>query len=151
MAPTVIGPDFKITGHAISNGEVQVDGEIEGDIECTTLTVGQSAKIVGNVIAENVIIQGKVMGSIRGSNVTLQASSHIEGDVYHQSLAIEQGAFFEGKSRRSENPVAEAPKLSERSPALELTGTNGSTSLTGDASSSSKGKNTTGGGLIANS
>lgn len=115
MAPTVIGPGFKITGHAVSDGEVQVDGEIEGDIECKTLNVGQSAKVTGNVVAESVTVQGKVMGSIRGANVTLQASSHIEGDVYHSSLAIEQGAFFEGKSRRSDNPVGDAPKLGDRS------------------------------------
>jgi cytoskeletal protein CcmA (bactofilin family) len=31
----------------------------------------------------------------------------VEGDIFHQSLAIEQGAYFEGKSRRSDNPLAE--------------------------------------------
>ncbi|MGI9387876.1 MAG: bactofilin family protein, partial [Methyloligellaceae bacterium] len=87
MAPTVIGADFKITGHAVSNGEVQVDGEIEGDIECAALTVGETAKITGNVIAEDVTVQGKVMGSVRGSRVSLQSTSHMEGDVYHQQLA----------------------------------------------------------------
>jgi cytoskeletal protein CcmA (bactofilin family) len=51
------------------------------------------------------------MGSIRGVRVTLQSSSHVEGDIFHQSLAIEQGAFFEGKSRRSEDPIASAPKI----------------------------------------
>ncbi|MGI9406640.1 MAG: bactofilin family protein [Hyphomicrobiaceae bacterium] len=122
MAPTVIGADFKITGHAVSNGAVQVDGEIEGDIECASLTVGETAKVTGNVIAQDISVQGKVMGSIRGTNVTLQSSAHIEGDVYHQSLAIEQGAFFEGKSRRSENPIAEAAKTSERTAGFELGG-----------------------------
>jgi cytoskeletal protein CcmA (bactofilin family) len=39
--------------------------------------------------------------------VTLQAQSHVEGDIFHQSLAIEQGAYFEGKSRRSDDPLAE--------------------------------------------
>jgi cytoskeletal protein CcmA (bactofilin family) len=39
--------------------------------------------------------------------VTLQAQSHVEGDIYHQSLAIEQGAYFEGKSRRSDDPMKE--------------------------------------------
>jgi len=43
--------------------------------------------------------------------VTLQSSSHVEGDIFHQSLAIEQGAFFEGKSRRTEDPIASAPKI----------------------------------------
>ena len=39
--------------------------------------------------------------------MTLQAQSHVEGDIFHQSLAIEQGAYFEGKSRRSDDPLSE--------------------------------------------
>jgi cytoskeletal protein CcmA (bactofilin family) len=38
--------------------------------------------------------------------VVLQSSSRVEGDVYHSQLAIEQGAFFEGKSRRVDDPTA---------------------------------------------
>jgi cytoskeletal protein CcmA (bactofilin family) len=37
---------------------------------------------------------------------TRQAASHIEGDVFHRSLAIEQGAYFEGKSRRTDDPMS---------------------------------------------
>jgi cytoskeletal protein CcmA (bactofilin family) len=44
--------------------------------------------------------------------ITLQAPSHVEGDIFHQSLAIEQGAYFEGKSRRSDDPLAETKALS---------------------------------------
>jgi cytoskeletal protein CcmA (bactofilin family) len=39
--------------------------------------------------------------------VTFQTASRIEGEVYHRKLAIEQGAYFEGKSRRSENPTGQ--------------------------------------------
>jgi cytoskeletal protein CcmA (bactofilin family) len=62
---------------------------------------------MGSVIAEDVVVRGRVTGSIRGLRVTLQAQSHVEGDIFHQSLAIEQGAYFEGKSRRSDDPLAE--------------------------------------------
>ena len=62
---------------------------------------------MGSVIAEDVVVRGHVTGSIRGLRVTLQAQSHVEGDIFHQSLAIERGAYFEGKSRRSDDPLAE--------------------------------------------
>jgi cytoskeletal protein CcmA (bactofilin family) len=62
---------------------------------------------MGSVIAEDIVVRGRVVGSIRGLRVTLQAQSHVEGDIFHQSLAIEQGAYFEGKSRRSDDPLAE--------------------------------------------
>lgn len=109
-APSVIGPDLTISGNLISKGEVQVDGEVQGDIHATYIVVGERARITGGIIAEEVVVRGHVMGSIRGKRVMLQSSSHVEGDVYHQSLAIEQGAFFEGKSRRSDDPLAGAPK-----------------------------------------
>ena len=106
MSPSVIGTDLTITGSLQSQGEVTVEGEIQGDIQCASLLVGDTAKITGNVVAEDVVVRGHVQGSIRGSRVTLQSSSHVEGDVYHKSIAIEQGAFFEGKSRRSDDPTA---------------------------------------------
>jgi cytoskeletal protein CcmA (bactofilin family) len=111
MAPSIIGEDLTVTGNVLSKGEVQVDGQIQGDVHCSSLIVGEKAQITGGIVAEDVVVRGQVMGSIRGVRVTLQASSHVEGDIFHQSLAIEQGAFFEGKSRRSEDPIANAPKL----------------------------------------
>ena len=104
--PSVIGPDLTIMGNLVSNGEVQVDGEVQGDLHGTHVVIGEKARITGGVNAEEVVVRGHVMGSIRGRKVMLQASSHVEGDVHHQSLAIEQGAYFEGKSRRSEDPLS---------------------------------------------
>ncbi len=111
VAPSIIGEDLSITGNVISKGEVQVDGQIEGDVHCGSLIVGEKAEVTGGIVAEDVVVRGRVMGSIRGVRVTMQASSHVEGDVFHKALAIEQGAFFEGKSRRAEDPIATAPKL----------------------------------------
>ena len=108
MVPSIIGEDLKITGNVSSKGEVQVDGELEGDIHCGSLLLGDNSVIQGSVVAEDVVVRGKVLGSVRGLRVTLQAQSHVEGDIYHQSLAIEQGAYFEGKSRRSDDPLGEA-------------------------------------------
>lgn len=105
-APSVIGPDLLVAGNLISNGQIQVDGEVQGDIHSTHVIVGERAKITGGIIADEVVIRGHVLGSVRGKRVLLQTSSHVEGDVYHQTLAIEQGAFFEGKSRRTLDPTA---------------------------------------------
>ena len=107
-APSVIGPDLTINGNLVSRGEVQIDGEIQGDIQGTYVVIGEKARITGGIVAEEIVVRGHVMGSVRGKRVMLQSSSHVEGDIFHQALAIEQGAFFEGKSRRSDDPTAEA-------------------------------------------
>lgn len=103
---SVIGPELLITGNLISKGEVQIEGEVQGDIHGSHILVGERAQITGGIIADEVVVRGHVMGSIRGKRVLLQTSSHVEGDVYHNTLAIEQGAFFEGKSRRTDDPTA---------------------------------------------
>ena len=114
--PSVIGPDLTITGNLTSKGEVQVDGEVQGDLHAVHVVIGERARITGGIVADEVVVRGHVMGSIRGKKVMLQSSSHVEGDVYHQTLAIEQGAFFEGKSRRSDDPMAGAAKTAAAAP-----------------------------------
>lgn len=124
-APSIIGPDLTIMGNLISAGEVQVDGEVQGDLHGTHVVIGEKARITGGIMAEEIVVRGHVMGSIRGNKVMLQASSHVEGDVHHKTLSIEQGAYFEGKSRRAENPlgdVARPPIPGEAAPANENIG-----------------------------
>lgn len=101
---SVIGTDLSVIGNLESKGEIQIEGNVQGDIQASRIVVGANARITGSLVADDVIVQGTVMGSVRGNRVTLQSSSKVEGDVFHQSLAIEQGAYFEGKSRRSDNP-----------------------------------------------
>lgn len=106
-AVSIIGPDLVITGNLISKGEVQVDGAVQGDIHGSHVIVGPNATISGGIVAEEVVVRGHVIGSVRGKRVMLQASSQVEGDIYHNALSIEQGAMFEGKSRRtSQDPRA---------------------------------------------
>jgi len=101
-----IGSDLTVVGNLLSKGEVHIDGEIQGDVHAGNVVVGESARITGGLVADEVIVRGTVMGSIRGKRVVLQSSSKVEGDIFHSQLAIEQGAFFEGKSRRSDDPTA---------------------------------------------
>src|SRR5215469_14569171 len=101
---SVIGNDLKIVGQGlkiISRGILQVDGEIEGDVMAAEVVVGEKGKVTGMVAGQQVVIRGAVSGVICGKTVALQASSQIEGDIHHMSFAIEQGAQFEGRSRRA--------------------------------------------------
>jgi cytoskeletal protein CcmA (bactofilin family) len=122
--PSVIGPELQITGNLVSRGEVQIDGEINGDVHGSNVVVGERATVTGGIVADEVVVRGHVMGSVRGKRVLLQSTCRVEGDVYHLTLAIEQGAYFEGKSRRTEDPtagygLAARPEPKEHPPAPE--------------------------------
>ncbi len=106
VGTSVIGADLVIKGNLTSKGEVQIEGEVQGDIYGTHIVIGERARVTGGVIAEECVIRGHLLGTVRGRRVLLQSTSHVEGDIYHQTMAIEQGAFFEGKSRRTDDPLA---------------------------------------------
>jgi cytoskeletal protein CcmA (bactofilin family) len=105
---STIGEDLKIAGDVISKGELHIDGRVEGDVRCASLVLGENSEIKGNVTAEDVMISGRLIGSVRGRRVILQSTAHVEGDLLHKDLAMEQGAYFEGESRRSEDPLSAA-------------------------------------------
>lgn len=102
-----IGADLVVIGNLVSKGEVHIEGEMQGDLHAANVVIGESARVTGGLVADEVIVRGMVMGSIRGKRVVLQSSSKVEGDIFHSQLAIEQGAFFEGKSRRMDDPTAD--------------------------------------------
>jgi len=106
MAASIIGEDLTITGNIISKGEVQIEGEIQGDVYCASLSIGEKGRIRGAVVAEEVSVRGQIAGSIHALNVTLEPNSHVDGDICHQNLKLEQGSYFEGRSRRADNPLA---------------------------------------------
>ncbi len=94
---SLISPNFKIVGHLESNGAIQIDGTIEGDIEAHMLTIGEQGKIDGSTVAETVRISGTVSGQVRAKTVRLDASARVTADITHETLTIETGAYFEGK------------------------------------------------------
>jgi cytoskeletal protein CcmA (bactofilin family) len=95
---TVIGQGFKIMGSVTAEGLVQVNGQIEGELNCTSLIISPGAKIIGAVTAEQVEVDGTVEGPIQGGDVVLKSNAHVVGDIHHQSLSVSKGAYFEGRS-----------------------------------------------------
>lgn len=108
-APSIISMDMSVNGTITAGGDIQVDGKIDGDITTGSLTVGEKAVVTGEILAEEVVVRGKILGSIRARKVQLCSTCHVEGDIFHQALAVETGAYFEGNCRHSDDPLKEQP------------------------------------------
>jgi cytoskeletal protein CcmA (bactofilin family) len=106
-APSIISADLTVTGTLVSNGDIQVDGIVDGDVRSVGLVIGEKAEIHGEVLADDITIRGRVIGRIRARKVLLAATSHVEGDILHEAFAVEAGAFFEGNCRHSDNPLGD--------------------------------------------
>ena len=109
-APSIVSGDLTVTGMLVSNGDIQIDGVVEGDVRSVGLVIGEKAQIHGEIVADDLIVRGKVIGRIRARKVQLAATAHVEGDILHEAFAVEAGAFFEGNCRHSDNPLGDDVK-----------------------------------------
>jgi cytoskeletal protein CcmA (bactofilin family) len=106
---SIIANGVKITGTIDADGaELQVDGEIEGNVRGGSLTVGDTGMVKGDVVSESVTVHGRVEGSVRARKVMLARNAHVLGDIVHQSLSVEMGAVFEGQCRYLQDPLSQA-------------------------------------------
>lgn len=107
--PSIISADVKITGRIVSQGELDINGQIDGDVRASALTVGETGAVKGEVVAESVVVRGTVEGRIRARKVQLCTGAKVRGDIFHASLAIEPNAIFEGAVKHAQDPMAEQP------------------------------------------
>src|SRR5580692_2066458 len=79
-APSIISADLTVTGTLVSNGDIQIDGIVEGDVRSVGLVISEKAQITGEILADDITVRGRVIGRIRARKVQLSATSHVEGD-----------------------------------------------------------------------
>ncbi|SHI48928.1 protein CcmA, bactofilin family [Palleronia salina] len=102
---SILSSDLTIKGNLKTTGDIQIEGTIEGDIRAHLLTVGEGATVKGEVMADDVVVNGRVVGRVRGLKVRLTSTARVEGDIIHKTIAIESGAHFEGSVARRDDPL----------------------------------------------
>lgn len=93
---SVISKALKITGQLESTEDIQIDGEINGDVRGVGVKIGQNAKVKGTVYGDEVELAGTIEGNIEAKKVILTGSARMTGDVTHHDIKIEFGAFVDG-------------------------------------------------------
>ncbi len=104
--PSIISTDLKITGNLESEGDIQLDGSVEGDVRSRSLTIGTAANVKGEVIAESVEIKGTVTGRIKARSVSLAKTAKVVGDIEYETLAIEADAWLDGHCKHFDQGAA---------------------------------------------
>ena len=105
---SLLSADLTIEGGVTGEGELQIDGVVKGDVRVGRLTVGETGHIEGSVYAEAVEVRGRVVGAITSKQVRLHGTSYVDGDITHEQLAMETGAFFQGRSLKFQRPAPAA-------------------------------------------
>ena len=107
---STLSADLTIKGNIKTTGDINVLGNIDGDIRAHLLTIGEGATVKGEVVADDIVVNGRVVGRVRGLKVRLTSTAQVEGDIIHKTIAIESGAHFEGSVQRQEDPLSSSGK-----------------------------------------
>lgn len=115
----VINRGVAIVGSLTVEGQVFIEGAVDGEVWCTTLEISERGAVEGVLVAERVVVLGEFRGQIYANELVLGAGCAVEGQIYHDKLVIEDGCYFEGKSRRHGDPRQLAAAAQGRAPARE--------------------------------
>lgn len=117
---TVIGPNCYVQGTIQSDGGVRIDGVFQGDVDTTgNLIIGESAKVVAEINANNISVGGAVKGNISGNRVEILETGRVWGDLKVNSLLLNEGAYLRGQTMMHadiEPPMIEPPKSAHAPP-----------------------------------
>ncbi len=103
-SPTIIATDMNVLGNIISEGVVDFDGKLDGNIKCHVLHVRPNAVIRGEVTADEIFVYGNIQGTINARAVTLHSGAYVDGIVMHETITIEDGATMDGKLKKTNKP-----------------------------------------------
>ncbi len=99
MQHSFIHADTQVTGDLEGVGDISVEGSVEGNITCRTLTLRGEPTITGDVHAEAVHVCGRFKGALYAKKVVLTKAARMTGDIYYETLEFQEGAEFEGGFR----------------------------------------------------
>jgi cytoskeletal protein CcmA (bactofilin family) len=99
--PSYLGRDMVIEGQISCEGELHIDGSFRGNLRARVCVVDLHGVVHGELSGEIIHVRGRVIGPIQGSKVYIHAGAHVEGDVFQDSISIENGAYVYGTIRHN--------------------------------------------------
>lgn len=106
-----LGAEVTVTGNIGGQGNLHIDGRVDGDVACASLIVGNSGQVNGNITADEAKIAGSINGTVAAKVLTIEASARIVGDLSYDSVSVETGAQVDGRVKRLTREDAGGLKL----------------------------------------
>lgn len=117
--PSILSADLRINGDVTSDSPMHIEGQVQGDIRTPHLTVGAEAQVSGMIETDEARIDGTVNGQITATKVELSKTAKVVGDIVHEVLSIEAGAYVEGNFQRRQKSEAQTLTLRKTAKAAE--------------------------------
>jgi len=116
-----ISPGLCLEGQTRSEDDLQIDGLVKGQLECSRhILVGNSGRVEAFIKCHSITIQGQVSGNIQAEHsITIESTGRLVGDLNTRILVHQPGGFFEGHSSMS------VPAAGQSGPAASVEGKSG--------------------------
>ena len=98
---SVISDEITITGSVTSSGNLIINGNVDGEINCESLEIGPSGVVTGTVKAGQCLLAGKLEGKLSARTVNIASTGDLNGRLSYGKLEIENGANIELKLRKT--------------------------------------------------
>lgn len=106
--PSIISIGTKIKGNILGGDIIHIDGRLEGNVCCNELIIGVKGQVIGQVKAQTLNLYGSLHGTAEVENLFVAGTAHLIGDAVHTSIAIEPGAYIEGRCVRVSKKALDA-------------------------------------------
>ena len=94
----MIGEGVIITGTIKANSKVTIQGTVDGDIECNSITISKSGNVKGKIKTDTITVEGKAEGEINADDVlNIKSQGHVSGKVFYGEIQIEEGGKISGE------------------------------------------------------
>ncbi|MBW1980886.1 MAG: polymer-forming cytoskeletal protein [Deltaproteobacteria bacterium] len=114
---TFIGDNCKIEGRVEVQGELVVNGRLQGTVKCDTLHTGPSSHLEANIVAGNMFLSGRVEGeTLVHQHLAITSTGVLSGKVSYETLSIESGGILNGdvlKKQMNSNKVLSLEEAGE--------------------------------------
>ena len=98
---SVISDEITITGTVTSSGNLIINGNVDGEINCESLEIGPSGVVTGTVKAGQCLLAGKLEGKLSARTVNIASTGDLNGRLSYGKLEIETGANIALKLRKT--------------------------------------------------
>ena len=108
---SVIDPHARFNGKYVSDRDLRIEGEAQGEIECQgTLIISPQARVRSAIKAHNVVVNGDYEGDVDcGGRFEIGSTGRVKGNIKTQVLVVKEGAHWEGGVTMTRDPAARPP------------------------------------------
>ena len=108
---SIVGEGAEIAGNLFSDGDVRIDGRVDGDVSGRKVAVGVTGRVLGKIVADEALVSGRVSGGIAAHTVVLTATAKVACGIVQERLTVEAGAQVAGLLERPDMRVARTEPL----------------------------------------